>query len=134
MAAFLNASVRAILFSIAQNWASYSLSTTSIYLGVAIGILLPLVSNIIPIQRALGKNLRASLDANHRGSASEMAIEIKKMEEFGLSIEQLFLAIGLVTLGILNYYVAPTAFLFQRFEVFFGILNLLLIVMILGLI
>lgn len=49
MAAVLNASVRAILYSIAQNWASYGLSPTSVWIGVIIGIFLPLVSNIVPI-------------------------------------------------------------------------------------
>ena len=63
-----------------------------------------------------------------------MAIDIIKLQDYGLSLDQLFLAIGLVILGILNYYVAPMAFLFRKFELFFGILNLLLLIMILGLI
>lgn len=38
----------------------------------------------------------------------------------------------MVILGILTYYVAPQAFLFRKYEIFFGIMNLLLILMILG--
>lgn len=39
----------------------------------------------------------------------------------------------LVVLGILTYFVAPQAFLFKDFELFFGIMNSLLLLMILGL-
>ena len=62
-----------------------------------------------------------------------MAVQIKSLEKYGLSLNQFFLGLGLLVLGILTYYVAPQAFLFQRFEIFFGIMNLLLILMILGL-
>lgn len=39
----------------------------------------------------------------------------------------------LVVLGVLTYYVAPVSFLFQKIELFFLILNGLLLIMILGL-
>jgi len=62
-----------------------------------------------------------------------MEVSIKSLEEYGLSLNQLLLGLGLVVLGILTYYVAPQAFLFKKYEIFFGIMNLLLILMILGL-
>jgi hypothetical protein len=68
----------------------------------------------------------------HR-SAGELSVSIKSLEEFGLSLSQLFMAILLVVLGIATYYVAPTSFLYGNFEMFFGILNSLLLMMILGL-
>ena len=43
------------------------------------------------------------------------------------------MGLNLVVMGILTYYVAPQAFFFKRFNVFFNIMNLLLIMMILGL-
>jgi hypothetical protein len=43
------------------------------------------------------------------------------------------MSLMLVVLGILTYYVAPAAFLLGKFELFFGILNSLLLMMILGL-
>ena len=43
------------------------------------------------------------------------------------------MSIMLVVLGIMTYYVAPTAFLFGKYELFFLILNCVLIMMILGL-
>lgn len=48
-------------------------------------------------------------------------------------MEQLVLAIMLVVLGVMTYYVAPVSFLFQKIELFFLILNGLLLIMILGL-
>lgn len=38
-----------------------------------------------------------------------------------------------VILGVLTYYVAPSAFLFQQYRLFFGIINGLLVLMVLGL-
>lgn len=107
MAFILNLSGRAVLFYVAENYTSYNLSLTALNLGLGIGIILPLVSNILPIQRALGKNLRTSLDINHRGSASDMAITMLKLSEYGLSPSQVALSLGLVILGILCYYVGP---------------------------
>lgn len=43
------------------------------------------------------------------------------------------MAIMLVVLGVLTYYVAPSAFIYKNFELFFVILNSILILMILGL-
>mmetsp|Transcript_22269 Transcript_22269/g.34447 ORF Transcript_22269/g.34447 Transcript_22269/m.34447 type:complete len:800 (-) Transcript_22269:1038-3437(-) len=131
-AAFLNLVLRYIIFTLTGNYDSYFLSTGSIYLSVAIGILMPLFSNILPIQKALGKNLRQSLDIYHR-SAGELSVSVKKLQDIGLSVPQLVLSIMLVVGGIFTYYVAPTAFLYGKFGLFFFILNSLLLCMILGL-
>lgn len=70
----------------------------------------------------------------YQRSASELTITITKLSEYGLSIPQFVMAVMLVVLGVLTYYVAPSAFLFEKFEVFFFILNLVLLMMIIGLI
>jgi hypothetical protein len=44
------------------------------------------------------------------------------------------LGLALLILGILCYYVAPVSFLYKNNELFFGILNSLLLFMILGLV
>jgi intracellular septation protein A len=80
----------------------------------------------------LGKNLRASLDLNHR-AATEIVVTIKKLQNYGLSVPQFVMAIMLVVMGVFTYYVAPTAFLYGKYELFFTILNSVLIMMILGL-
>ena len=132
VAAILNAITRHILYTLTNNYDSYGLSTGSILIGLFIGTLIPLMSNIIPIQRALGKNLRASLDLYHR-KVGELTVAVQKLKNYGLSVEQLILAIMLVTLGVMTYYVAPVSFLFKQYELFFLILNGLLLIMILGL-
>ena len=132
MAVVLNVVLRFILYRIANNSSTYGLGLWSVILGVSLGIFLPLFSNILPIQKALGKNLRASLDMYHR-SVGELAVSIKSLEEYGLSISQLLLAVILVVFGVATYYVAPSAFLFGDYTLFFNILNALLLVMIIGL-
>lgn len=132
VAAVLNLGMRGVLYNLTNNSSTYGLSSGSLLVGTSIGILLPLFSNVVPIQRALGKNLRASLDMYHR-SAGELAVSIKSLEEYGLSVSQLLMAIMLVVFGVLTYFVAPTSFLYGHFEIFFGILNALLLMMILGL-
>ena len=85
LAAVLNVVLREMLYTVAQNESTYNLSTSSVCIGLSIGIILPLVSNIIPIQKALGKTLRASLDLYHR-SVNEISVSVKSAAEYGLSI------------------------------------------------
>lgn len=75
MALILNAIVRHILYDITKNYDTYWLSAGSVIIGIVIGTFIPLLSNIIPIQKALGKNLRSSLDLYHR-KAGELTIAI----------------------------------------------------------
>jgi ABC-type antimicrobial peptide transport system permease subunit len=85
VAYFLNLIVRYMIFIYAENTTNYDLSQGSIILGVMLGIFLPIISNIILIQRALSKNLRVSLDLYHR-SVNELTVSIKRLEEMGLSV------------------------------------------------
>ena len=85
MSAILNYIVRDILYSLTNNYSTYWLSIGAIWFGCFIGIIIPIFSNVLPIQNALGKNLRASLDLYHR-SASELTISVQKLGEYGLSL------------------------------------------------
>lgn len=123
---------RFFIFIYAQNTTDYDLSGGAILLGCLIGIFLPILSNILPIQKALSKNLRVSLDLYHR-SVNELTVSIKRLEEMGLSVNQMIVAIMLIVLGAITYYVAPMAFVYQNYSLFFFILNFILILMILGL-
>lgn len=66
LSALLNVIARHVLFNITKNSSSYFLSRNAIIAGCLIGTIIPLFSNVIPIQSALGKNLRASLDLYRR--------------------------------------------------------------------
>ena len=76
VAAGLNAGLRAVIFKLVNNTGSYMLSSISIWFGVTLGLVIPMISNIIPIKRALGKNLRSSLDLFHR-QVNELSISAK---------------------------------------------------------
>lgn len=68
----------------------------------------------------------------HR-KVGELTIAVQKLEDYGLSLAQFVMAIMLVVLGVCTYYIAPVSFLYKKYELFFLILNGLLLIMILGL-
>jgi ABC-type antimicrobial peptide transport system permease subunit len=85
VASFLNFITRFFVFQYSRNSTEYDLSSGSIWLGVGMGLVMPLLANIDPIQRALSKNLRVSLDLYHR-TINEMTVKIKKLENMGMSL------------------------------------------------
>ena len=64
--AFMNTAMRHLLYTLTGNYSTYALSDGALGYGIVIGIFIPVLANIIPIQQALGKNLRNSLDVSHR--------------------------------------------------------------------
>jgi len=59
IATIFNFGFQFVIYAAATTSFGYGLSSTSIWLGiVAFGILVPIFSNIAPIQAALSKNLR----------------------------------------------------------------------------
>jgi len=56
-----------------------------------------------------------------------------KLAELGLSPGQVALAIMLIAIGLVTYYLLPLAFIFRDFSLFLGILNAILLGMLLGL-
>jgi DNA-binding IclR family transcriptional regulator len=85
---------------------SYQLHYSAVALGVSIGLFVPLLSNILPIMRALSKTLRDSLDLYHR-TIDEITVSVVKLEKLGLSIDQTMTALLLVVMGFVCYYLAP---------------------------
>ena len=72
-AAVLNAAIRYMLFTLTENVVDYYLTSSSVIIGVCVGIFIPIFANTIPIRQALGKNLRTSLDLNRR-TAGEISV------------------------------------------------------------
>jgi hypothetical protein len=68
----------------AANESSFALSSISLWIGILFGIIMPLLAILLPIQAALGKNLRTSLDLNHRAN-TEKSVSVQKLEDLGLS-------------------------------------------------
>jgi len=108
------------------------LATFATIFGISIGIFMPIISNLLTINRALSKKIRDSLDIFHH-SINDTVVNIIKLESFGISLFELSLGITLTLMGILTYYLAPASFLFNRLDIFFTIINMILIGMIVGL-
>ena len=85
VALIINIGLRMVIFLHADNAESYELTEISIIIGVVFGLTMPMISNYFPIQAAMGKNLRNSLDLNRR-SKNEVGIKVEKLEDVGISI------------------------------------------------
>lgn len=96
------------------------MSKTALMIGICFGILMPLLANIIPIRNALGKNLRNSLDLDHRGTNS-LTVKVAKLEEFSISLSQMGVGLLLVFCGFLTYYAVPLSFIYNKLGYFFFI-------------
>ena len=127
----LNVALRMVIFLQAQNYESYLLTVGSIVIGVAFGFTMPLISNYFPIKQAMGKNLRQSLDLNRR-SKDELGIRVEKLEDVGISVNQLIVSIVLIVVGFSTYYLVPYAVFKQQATLLYMLMNTLLILIILG--
>lgn len=132
ISALLNVAVRYFVFTYSMSHTTFMMSAAASLIGVAVGITMPMASNIWAIKRALGKKIRDSLDVFHTG-INDVMVKIVKLESFGISPFELVLGVTLVVVGVLTYYVAPSAFLYDRLDLFFFILNIVLVGMIIGL-
>ena len=101
-------------------------------LSIAVGLIMPLVANIVPISRALSRTLRDSLDVYHH-VVSEVTVRIIKLADLGLDLWQTALAVLMVVIGFVTFYVVPYSFIFVNYPLFLGILNGILLGMLLGL-
>lgn len=79
-----NVLLRYFIYVFAANESSFALSSISLWIGILFGIIMPLLAILLPIQAALGKNLRTSLDLNHRAN-TDKSVSVQKLEDLGLS-------------------------------------------------
>ena len=128
----LNIGLRMAIFLQAENYWVYELTASSIVLGVVFGLSMPIISNYFPIQAAMGKNLRQSLDLNRRNK-EELGIKVERLEDAGISINQLIVSIMLIIVGFVSYYAIPYAVIQQKETLLFLLLNFILILVIIGL-
>eukprot|EP00003_Mantamonas_plastica_P015601 TRINITY_DN2635_c0_g2_i3.p1 TRINITY_DN2635_c0_g2~~TRINITY_DN2635_c0_g2_i3.p1 ORF type:complete len:1218 (-),score=362.13 TRINITY_DN2635_c0_g2_i3:46-3648(-) len=110
----------------------FGLSSETVLLAFCLGIIMPIISNILPIQRALGKTLRDALDLYHQ-SVNDSIVSVEKLEELGISGWQTAISIMMIVIGFIVYYVIPFSFLFNYLPLFLSILNGILLGMLLGL-
>lgn len=85
----------------------------------------------MPIKQALGNSLRNALD-HFRSGADEFEVKMIRMKNFGLSVNQVILALALLGCGVLTYIYIPQALLSNDFKGFSYLINFLLIVLVVG--
>jgi len=110
---------------------NYKLTTISIIIGVSFGLIMPVIANYLPIKRAMGKNLRNSLDLSRR-TTDEVGIKVERLENIGMSFNQVIVGFLLVIIGFGTYYLVPYALYEGRTTIVFILLNILLIFIIIG--
>eukprot|EP01104_Vermistella_antarctica_P011774 TRINITY_DN3326_c1_g2_i1.p1 TRINITY_DN3326_c1_g2~~TRINITY_DN3326_c1_g2_i1.p1 ORF type:complete len:1301 (+),score=387.68 TRINITY_DN3326_c1_g2_i1:217-4119(+) len=131
LAWILNAPAQYAIAFFASTSPAYGLASTSIILAVTVGTIMPLISNVWPIKRALSRTLRDSLDVYHQ-SNNDTSVTIVKLDSLGLSAWQTSLSLMLVVIGFVIYYLIPYSFLFLNFGLFLSILNAILLGMVIG--
>ena len=97
------------------------------------GIVLPLLSNILPIKKALGQTLRNALDRFRQG-VDDMEVEMVRYENMGVNLTQIGLSIAILLNSILTLYFIPTHMMNFMLHAGFFYLNLLLIGIIVGMV
>jgi len=131
VAAILNTGLRELIFNLSENSMPYNLTKISIIIGVTFGIVMPIISNYLPIKRAMGKNLRNSLDLSRR-TTDEIGIKVERLENIGMSFNQVAVGILLIVIGFGTYYLVPYALFKGKTTIVFVLLNVLLIFIIVG--
>lgn len=127
-----NIFLRYFVYVFAGNTSSFALSSTSLWIGILFGLIMPVLAILLPIKQALGKNLRTSLDLNHRAN-NEKSVSVQKLEDLGLSPNQTLVGVMLVILGFITYYCVPLTFYYQKTQWFLFIFDTLLVMIIIGL-
>jgi hypothetical protein len=106
-------------------------SAKSTVVAVLLGLLIPLVSSLVPIKIALSKNLNDSLNAN-RSKTKGSIVTITDGQRPELVSYMLFGSIGVIA-GIAIYYLLPLAVLNFNLGLILDIFFFILLGMILGL-
>ena len=124
----LNEGFREVMFITMKNASDYGLPTSAVLAAILLfGFIVPIISIIGPTQEALGKNLRASLDASRRNGEGEgVSVTVQKLQDWAMSRREIFLGIFLVTFGFVTYYIIPLSLLFSNWGLFFFIMNAIL--------
>lgn len=111
IAILLNIILRRVIFVESLNYLDYDLTTSSIVIGSAFGFLTPLFANYWPIKSSLDANLRNSLDLSRNNADDGIGVKIEKLEEVGISANQLGVGLLLIIIGTMTYYGVPLSFL-----------------------
>jgi hypothetical protein len=108
------------------------MSGQAVGIGIAVGLLMPIVANVGPISRALQRSLRDSLDKYHSENDA-VKVTIIALAKVGLAPWQVVLAVLMIVMGFVVYYLMPYSFIFNDIPLFLFLLTIILLGMLLGL-
>jgi len=111
----------------------YTYQPAAIFTAIGVGLLIPLIGNMVPMRRVLTRTLGESLDVYHQAS-TETTVNVKRLEDMGLSVTQTLVALLLVGSGGVIYYIIPMSFIFQDLDLLLSALNAILLGTVFGLI
>jgi hypothetical protein len=104
-----------------------------LWLTVALGLCLPLLSNFGPIRSAVGTSLRDSLDLTRKKSFDSFTLSVTHLSSLGLSPLQALLGLFFTLGGFAVYYLVPLSMFYHLPTLFFFIFMCILFAMIVGL-
>ncbi|CDW88470.1 permease-like protein [Stylonychia lemnae] len=103
----------------------------TVFVGLIMGIVIPLMSNYIPIKQAMSKSLRDSLDV-YRKSMDEFTVKMTRLENMGISPLQMGSGLFLTIFGFICYYFIPSSLINLDFEMFYIVILGILTMIVLG--
>ncbi|MES1908802.1 MAG: hypothetical protein MHM6MM_001672 [Cercozoa sp. M6MM] len=143
LAALLNAGIASVLrgsLSLDDTSAISSLLPAgAVLLGLALGILVPLISLIVPLRAALRVNVQDAVDMRRSASLSNKAlrrVRIARVEDTNKQVSPALLALGGATFlaGFVVYYLVPLSLLSADLVLFFNIVLFILAGMLIALV
>ncbi|CAD8115183.1 unnamed protein product [Paramecium sonneborni] len=127
----LNSIISMYIFNMSLLISSYSLPIQALLFSLSVGICMPIISNILPIQQALSKTLRDSLNLLHK-VISNINVTVMKLEKMGINLNQTIYSIMLISIGFISYYIIPMNIVYQNIGFAIFILNIVFITMLVG--
>lgn len=112
---------------------SPQISNEILYYSILQGVIMPIISSILPARRAIKKSLSESINTIKRFSI-EIQVLVTKLQKYGISPYTLCSSVLMICMGYLCYYHIPRTFLKKDVDSFFQILNLMLLIFIFGLV
>lgn len=92
---------------------------------------MPVVGLVLPIRRALSRTLRDSLDMYHN-VVHDSVVTVRRLSDLGFDFGESFIALLLVVIGVIVYYMVPLSFIFNELGMFFNIMTTILLGMVVG--
>lgn len=101
-------------------------------LALCMGLLMPVVANVVPIKRALSSTLRDALDIYHK-AVQAVSVTVKRLQDVGVNRSVLVLSVLVVVLGLGCYYLIPISFVESNMGLFFTVFIVILVLFLFGL-